>query len=306
MRSRLQGLGSLAAVYFIWGSSFLAIRLAVHGEHAFPPIALAAVRTFVSGAVLIAVAALRGQSLRVSAPQLRGLAVSGILLWVGGNVPLLWAERRVSSGLAALLFSSVPLWGAGLTAARAGGWPGAKESISVCAGFSGMLFLYPIGGDEVAPGIGAGALAVLASAFFWALGSLLGRDATRSLPLALASGYQLLVAGAVTGTLSRIAGERWMLPDAGALAAAAYLIAFPTVVAYLAYAHALKTLPLSWAMSFAYVNPVVAVLLGAAFLREHMDLRALFGMALIVGSLVFLFIGADKAGREREISDEAA
>jgi drug/metabolite transporter (DMT)-like permease len=307
MRSRLQGLASLAAVYVIWGSSFLAIRLAVQGAHAFPPISLAALRTLLSGALLVALAAASGQSLRVSRRELRGLALSGVLIWVGGNVPLLWGARRLSSGLAALLFASTPLSSAGLSAVLAGGWPRAKEAVSICAGFVGMLFLFPIGKSSLAPGMAAGAVAVLASAFFWALGSLLGREATRSLPLMLASGYQLLIAGVVTATLARLAGESWVWPDRGALAAAAYLVLFPTVVAYLAYAHALKTLPLSWAMSFAYVNPLIAVLLGVAFLSEKLELRSLLGMALILASVVFLFAGSDSKAEqvEKEISDVA-
>ena len=287
------GFWALFLVYFIWGSSFLAIRLAVSGAGSFQPYSLAAIRTLSAGLLLLAWAGVRGDSLRIGWTRFRWLALTGILLWVGGHTLVIWAERRMESGLAALLFASTPLWAAMLEGLRGRGFRAAP----VIAGFVGVTLVLPPA--TLGPGLWVDAAVLLISAFFWAFGTVLGEGPAAGLPIPVATGIQLTVAGLVTSLLAYEAGESAPAPDLRAFLACAYLIFFGTVLAYLAYSHALRTLPVAWLMSFGYVNPVVAVALGALVLGERVEARSALGISVVVGSVIWLFAGSapQKAAR---------
>jgi drug/metabolite transporter (DMT)-like permease len=285
------GLLCLLAVYLIWGSTFLAIRIAVSGAGAFAPYSLAAIRTGSAGLLLLLFALIRGHSLRVGWPALRWLALTGTLLWIGGHALVIWAEQRMDSGLAALIFASSPLWSVLLTGFSRGG----QGKFPVLFGFLGVALVLPLQGPLVGGALFWDAAALLLSAFFWALGSLLGAGPAEKLPITVSTGLQLLTAGIVTALIAMAAGEARPAPDARALLACSYLIVFGTVLAYLAYTHILRTLPVSLVMSFAYVNPVVAVVLGALVLGEKIGARSLAGMLVVIVSVALLFVGR---GRE--------
>lgn len=283
MRLSRSGLLALAIVYLVWGSTFLAIRMAVTGD-AFHPFALAAVRTLGAGLCLLALGAGQGHSLRVGARDVAWLVFTGLLLWVGGHTLLVWASQRVNSGLSALLFASIPLWSYLLTW-RQRPW-NAKEFLPVTAGFLGVALVFPIAGGALgAAALRDGAL-VLFSAFLWSLGSVLGIH--ERMPVAVASGYQLLFAGLANAAIAAAAGEGFGHPDARAWLACLYLVLPGCVIAFLAYSHALRVLPLPLVMSFAYVNPLVAVALGAAVLGEQLTARAALGCAVVLGSVFWL------------------
>jgi drug/metabolite transporter (DMT)-like permease len=294
------GLLALFVVYFVWGSSFLAIRLAVSGGGAFAPFALAAVRTLAAGFLLLGVSLARGHSLRVGWPAFRWLAFTGTLLWVGGHALVIWSERRLESGLAALLFASAPLWAALLEGARGAPWA-PERILSVLAGFAGVALVLPLHGSSLAGGHWVEGAALLLSAFFWALGTVAGEGPAKGLPLTVTTGVQLAVAGAVTLAWSVHAREAWATPGPRALFACGYLVVVATVLAYAAYSHAQRTLPVPWLMSFAYVNPVVAVALGALLAGERLGPRAAMGAAVVVGSVVFLLAGPALVARTRSI-----
>jgi drug/metabolite transporter (DMT)-like permease len=277
------GLGSLLFVYLVWGSTFLAMRLAV-GEQGFDPFVLAAIRTFFAGALLLALGKTQGHSLSLPMRELRWLLLTGVLLWVGGHTMLVWASRRIDSGLAALLFSSVPLWSILLTKASR---TNRSKLVPALLGFLGVALVFPVSRDSFRATEMIDAGVVLLSAFFWAYGSLLEVD--RRIPLAVASGYQLLFAGIVNAALSLgLAGE-WQSPSGAAWLACLYLVVPGCVLAFLAYVHVLRTLSVSLAMSYAYVNPLTAVLLGVILLGESVTMRAGAGMLVVLGSVFWLF-----------------
>jgi drug/metabolite transporter (DMT)-like permease len=289
MRLSRSGLLSLAVVYLVWGSTFLAIRLAVTGE-GFSPYALAAIRTLFAGLCLLGYASVTGFSLKVGRRDLIWLVFTGFLLWVGGHTLLIWASKRVDSALAALLFASVPLWSYLLTSRRRP-WR-AQEFFPVLLGFVGVAFVFPVSAGEVgAAGLLDGAV-ILFSAFLWSLGSILGIH--EKMPVAVASGYQLLFAGVVNALIAALSGEPWGQPDARAWAACLYLALPGCVLAFLAYAHALRVLPLPLVMSFAYVNPLVAVVLGMVVLGENITMRSAAGIAVVLGSVFWLLRAQDR------------
>ena len=152
MKVSRSGLLALLIVYLVWGSSFLAIRLAVSGSGAFGPYSLAAIRTLSAGALLLGCALFQGHSLSIGWRRLRWLALTGILLWIGGHALVIWSERRMSSGLAALIFASTPLWAALLVAARTREWS-AASLLPVLVGFLGVGIVLPLGGTPPGGGL---------------------------------------------------------------------------------------------------------------------------------------------------------
>lgn len=286
MRLSRSGLLALAVVYLVWGSTFLTIRLAVIGD-SFTPFALAAIRTFCAGLCLLALGAWQRHRLWIGARDFGWLLFTGMLLWVGGHSLLVWASQRVDSGLAALLFASIPLWSYVLTW-RQRPWC-AREFMPVAIGFVGVALVLPLGaGDSLAldpASVRDGAL-VLFSAFLWSLGSVLGIH--ERIPVAVASGYQLLFAGLANAAIAVALGAGIGHPDTRAWLACLYLVLPGCVLAFLAYSHALRVLPLPLVMSFAYVNPLVAVALGALVLGEHLSARATAGCAVVLGSVFWL------------------
>jgi drug/metabolite transporter (DMT)-like permease len=283
MRLSRTGLFSLAVIYLVWGSTFLAIRVAVTGE-GFGPYILASIRTLLAGLCLLAVGLLQGHSLRARPREIGWLFLSGFFLWVGGHTLLIWASQRVDSGLAALLFASIPLWTFLLTLRRIPVNLGKLAPVLV--GFAGVAFVFPIGSSALGFASLLDGGAVLLSAFLWSLGTVLGT--LDRMAVAVTSGYQLLFAGMVNMLIAYSSGEVLGAPDARAWIACAYLVIPGCVLAFLAYSHALRVLPLPIVMSFAYVNPLVAVVLGILVLGESLTLRVAFGCAVILGSVFWL------------------
>lgn len=283
MRLSRSGLLALAVIYLIWGSTFLAIRVAVTGE-GFGPYSLAAIRTLLAGLLLLGLGALQGHSLKAGARDLAWLVFTGLLLWVGGHTLLIWASQRVHSGLSALLFASIPLWSYVLTW-RQRPWD-AREFLPVALGFAGVALVFPVTAGAVGLSSLQDGAVVLFSAFLWSLGSVLGIH--ERMPVAVASGYQLLFAGVANAAITAFSGEPFGAPDARAWLACLYLVLPGCVIAFLAYAHALRVLPLPLVMSFAYVNPLVAVALGMLFLGEAVTARGALGIAIVLGSVFWL------------------
>lgn len=284
------GLFSLFVVYLVWGSTFLAIRIAVTGE-GFDPYALAAIRTLGAGAILLVLGRFQRHSLFLGFQDLVWLAFTGCLLWVGGHTLLIWASRRMDSGLGALLFASIPLWSVLLTRET---YQNLSRLVPVLIGFLGVALVFPVNPDALgASASWADGAVVLFSAFLWSLGSMLGVD--RRIPVVVASGYQLFIAGLLNSLLAIFFGGAFGEPDSRAWLACLYLILPGCVLAFLAYAHTLRTLPLTLVMSFAYVNPLVAVGLGMLLLGEQVQGRAGVGMAIVLGSVFWLFRKEGKA-----------
>lgn len=277
---------ALGLVYVIWGSTYLAIAIAVQ---TLPPLFSAGLRFCIAGLVVLGfVAARRG--LTVRRDQLLGASVLGVLLLVGGNGFVVLAERTVPSGLAALIIASVPFW---IVVLRrlSGDHVHPSTFAGVVVGFGGVAFLViPRGSSGETDPFGLAMLLVASAS--WALGSFsaprlrLPRDGLLSTALQqLAGGIVLVSAGVVTGELGRLDPASM---STGSLLALAYLIVFGSLVGFTAYSWLLQHAPVSLVSTYAYVNPIVAVLLGAVFLAEPITPSILLGAAIIVAAVAFI------------------
>lgn len=277
---------ALGLVYVIWGSTYLAIAITVQ---TLPPLLSAGLRFLVAGGVLTAwIVARRG--VRVGREQLLGASVVGLLLLVGGNGFVVLAERTVPSGLTALIIASVPLWIV-LLRRLAGERVHPSTFAGVAVGFGGVAFLViPRGSSGEVDPVGLAMLLVATTS--WALGTFLAprlrlpRDGLLSTALQqLAGGAVLVLAGAAVGEAAHLDASTY---SRDSLLALAYLVVFGSLVAFTAYSWLLQHAPVSLVATYAYVNPVVAVLLGAVFLAEPVTPSILLGAAIIVAAVAFI------------------
>ena len=273
-------IASLAAVYLIWSSTYLAMRIVVAE---LPPLLMASIRYSAAGLVMLAIAKRRSVAWPSAAQWLRVVPV-GALLFLGGNGFVAIAERSVSSGGAAVVCAMMPLW-TGVLAAVSGERPSGREWLSLIVGFVGVLVL--MGGPSL-QGEPAHIALILLAPMCWSLGSILARRQARSDPADtfLSSAMQMLTGGAVLAAVAMIRGER--LPahaSAGSWLALGYLLVFGSLVAFTAYNWLLRNARPVVATSYAYVNPILAVLLGAVVSGEPLGVTTLIANVLIVGAV---------------------
>ncbi|MGI8803609.1 MAG: EamA family transporter [Solirubrobacteraceae bacterium] len=280
---------ALGTVYVVWGSTYLAIRVMVETV---PALLGAGVRFLLAGALLSGWLALRrGRgTLRVNRRAAAGAAVVGILLTAGGNGLVTVAERHIASSLAALVVASVPLVIV-LIRAVSGEPVGRAALLGVAAGFAGVAILVVPRGSTGGTGL-AGVLLVLAASISWGAGSVtstrvaLPRDPLVSTALQMtAGGLVMVLAGLATGEAARVDPAAFSARSAVAFA---YLVVFGSLAAFTAYAWLLQHVPISRVSTYAYVNPVIAVLLGWAVLGEPIAAATLLGAAIVVASVWFI------------------
>jgi drug/metabolite transporter (DMT)-like permease len=269
---------ALAALYVIWGSTYFAIRIALDG---IPPLLMAGSRFLVAGVALLALGRAAGER-PPSAAEWRAGAVVGVLLCTA-NALVTLAEEHVSSNVAAVVVSSVPLWS--VIAARLGGdRPRRSELVGLGIGLAGVVLLQS-GGELRARPIGAVLLVV--STWCWAAGSMWSRKLPMPRGL-FAPGTEMLVGGALVLATAFARGERMAaLPDARPAWAWLYLMLFGSLTGYAAYNFLLRRVRPALATSYAYVNPAVAVALGASA-GEPVGARTLGALALILGGVAVM------------------
>lgn len=280
---------ALLAVYLIWGSTYLAIAVAIE---TLPPFLMAGLRFLVAGGALYAFLRLRGTPAPLRA-HWRGALVVGGLLLLGGNGMVSWAEQRVPSGLAALLIAVVPLWMVLLEAARRGGArPGRATMLGLALGFAGLLLLISPG-DLGGAGIDlVGAAALLLATVSWAVGSVHGRRFALPDSALLATAMEMLGGGALLVLAGSASGE-WARLDLAAVsatswAALVYLILAGSIVGLSCYVWLLRVAPPAVVGTYAFVNPIVAIALGAALLAEPVTPRTLAAAAVIVAGVAVI------------------
>jgi len=283
-------LAAYAATWVIWGSTYLAIRLAVQ---VVPPFMLAGVRSVIAGAMLVGWALLRGEP-RPRRAQVGAALATGVLFFLVGHGGLFWAEQHVASGPAALMIATEHFWmliaglALGQVAATRRAWGG------VAVGLGGVALL-TVGGSARGGVDPLGAAVLLVSAAAWGVGTLYFTGARKPKSQAFAAGIPLLGGGVLLLALSAMVGEpsgfavREVTPVA--IGALAYLIVFGSVVAFTAYSWLVEREGPSRALSFTYVNPLVAVLLGAAVMHEPLTLRIAAAAAAIVAAVVLIIGG---------------
>jgi len=273
---------SLAAVYIIWGSTYLAMRIAVAG---LPPLLMAAMRFLVAGSIMLVAARRRGAGLPAPRDWLR-MAPVGALLFLGGNGLVALSEQSVSSGGVAVVCATMPLW-VGVLGAAVGERPTAREWIALVLGFVGVVVL--MGGPTLA-GKPLHIAFAIGSPILWACGSLLSRrtkDIGGEHASLIGPALQMLTGGAILLAVALVHGER--LPaDAAASSwlALGYLIVFGSLIGFTAYAWLLRNARPVVATSYAYVNPVLAVLIGAALYGEPLGWTTAVANVLIVGAVM--------------------
>jgi drug/metabolite transporter (DMT)-like permease len=284
-----RGLANLFVVYVVWSSTYLAIRVAVRAGSGFPPFTLGATRLLAAGCILLAVAIATRQNLKLSRDQLLVLAASGLLLWVGGNGMVNWAEQEAPSGFAALMLASIPIWVAATQAALKKERPSPVFMGSLSCGFAGVAVL-------TAPSLIAGtsigltdSVVLLIAAASWALGSVLQTRLNPGTSPLVSSAYQQLFGALGMGILVLVVNEPPAAPSAEALWAWGYLVVFGSVLAFTSYVTALRLLPTRIAMTYAYVNPILAVVLGSVVLQEQITPWTPVGAFLIVAGVAGVF-----------------
>jgi drug/metabolite transporter (DMT)-like permease len=278
---------ALLTIWLVWGSTYLAIRVAVR-EMA--PFAAGSLRFFLAGAAMSVIAAVvERRHGPPSRSQLLHYAVIGFLFLGLGNGLVMWSERRIPSGIAALLVATVPLWMTFLDGLRPGGqaWT-TRAWLGTAIGLLGVfLVARPEGGDWSAHV--AGILALQVATIAWTIGALYSQAVPKKLPVLTASAIEMLVGAFALLVESRLVGE-----DLGTLRAASshawlslgYLVVFGSLVGFTAFSYCLNELPAVVVGTYAYVNPVVAVALGAMFLGEPLSAWLLAGGALILTAVV--------------------
>lgn len=279
---------ALAAVYFIWGSTFLAIRFAIE---TLPPFLMAGARMVFAGSLLYGWARWRGAP-RPSRVHWRSAALIGMFLLLVGNGAVVWAEQRVDSGLAALLVSVEPLWIVLLVWLRPGGErPTLRVIGGLLLGFAGLFLL--VKPSSATGGIDPlGAAVIVVGALSWAWGSLYGQRARLPESPLLTTGMQMLCGGGLLLLASLLAGEPAGFDPAAvslrSLFALGYLVAFGSLVGFTAYVWLLRAASPVLVSTYAYVNPVVAVFLGWVLAGEPVTLGTLVAAAVILSGVALI------------------
>ncbi|HRN51681.1 MAG TPA: EamA family transporter [Anaerolineales bacterium] len=292
------GLANLLVVYLVWSSTYLAIRIAVREGAGFPPFTMGLMRAVLGSLILFTWSYLQKQRIRITRREGVVLAVSGLLLWVAGNGLVTFAEQRTESGLAALLVAASPIWAAVVEAIWDRKLPSPLLFVSLLIGFGGIVVLTL---PSLSSGVQAdtiATLALLAAATAWSTGSVYQARNQLTLAPRVSSAYQMLFGSIGFAILALVLKEPAPTPNTEAWLAWLYLVIFGTL-AFTSYVVALKLLPTRIVMTYAYVNPVLAILLGYFVLGEEIT-------AFTIGGSLLVLVGVAGVFRERMNAQKAA
>ena len=307
---------ALLVVYVVWGSTYLGIRYAIGadtGEVGLPPLLMGTARYGIAGLVLFAFTVRRphpdGRPDPLGWAQWRSAAIVGVALIVGGNGLVMLAEQRITSGVAAVLVTTTPLWLALLAFVLARDRLPTLGVVGLVLGFAGVAILADPRGESI-DSLGAGM--VLLAAFSWACGSYFSRNATMPRRPIVMTAMEMICGAAVMGILSLVSGDAASLRigDVGPRAwiAFAYLTVFGSMLAFTAYVWLLRNARLSLVGTYAFVNPIVAVGLGALPpLREPLGMRTLVASAVIIAGVALIVTARSRsAAAETPVAADAS
>ncbi len=274
-------------VCIFWGSTYLAIKV---GVMELPPFLFAGLRFLVAGLLLLAIARALGDPLPRRSDW-RTLAIVGLMLLAGGNAFVVWSEQYISSGVASIFVVTVAMWTALFDAVIPGGqselhW---KVIAGLILGFLGTLLLVGATPAEIAAADKRGPIALTIASASWSLGTVYAkRHPTKASPY-MGAAFQMIVGGSAVALVGTLLGEwpAWHLSPRG-LGAIAYLVVFGSVLGYSAYAYALRHASATIVGTYAYVNPVIAVLLGWLLLHEPVSSRTFVAMGMILVAVVWI------------------
>ncbi|HSI88214.1 MAG TPA: EamA family transporter [Pyrinomonadaceae bacterium] len=299
-------IAAFAAVYIFWGSTYLAIKYSIE---TLPPFLMAGVRFLIAGSILFGAARLSKQWERPTLAHWKTSAIVGTLLLLGGNGGVVLAQHYISSSLAALLVATEPLWIVVLSWVwLRSGRPNWRVGAGLLIGFVGVwLLIGGKGGGTAAGSEGGqlfGAVAVMAGALFWATGSIYGLKAPMPRSSLMSAGMQMIAGSVSLLIVGLIRGEAASFdPEAvssASLYAMVYLIVFGSLIGFTAYSWLLKNARPTMVSTYAYINPVVAVILGWGIAGESLTGQMMIGAAIIVGSVALVTSQKGGAVKKRE------
>ncbi len=283
---------ALIAVYIVWGSTYLAIRFTIE---TIPPFISAGIRFLAAGVILYAWRRLGGDP----APkriEWRSAAIVGLLLLLGGNGALVWAEQHIPSGIASVFIATTPLWMVLIESLRPGGtrsnwltWLGVLVGLFGIALLANPWQVHTAGSPPLNP---VGILVLLIGALSWSIGSLYSRNARLPDSPILGTGMEMLAGSAGLFAFATLIGEWGQLDLASislrSVSGLTYLIIFGSGVGFVAYTWLLRNAPISIVSTYAYVNPVVAILLGSAIANEPLETIEIISAAIIIAGVVII------------------
>lgn len=294
MSSRDRFLAYLAfgLVSFVWGTTYLAIAVAIE---TLPTFLFPGVRFLLAGLILLAICRAAGQSLPSSRQDWWSLALIGFLMVAVGNVAVVFAEHYVASGFAALLVATAPFWMALIESLRRQGERVTRRKVAgMVVGFAGVgvLVAPQITGGQAGGRFLLGVIVILLSVIAWNLGSIRSKyHLSPGLSPLVAAALQMIFGGLAAGAIGLALGETSLHFNGRTLAAFLYLTIFGSVVAYTAYVYALSKLPTSTVSLHTYINPLVAVFLGWLILREPVGWNAIAAMLAIFAGVAIVQMG---------------
>ncbi len=286
---------AFAALYIVWGSTYLAIKFAVE---TIPPYLMSSGRFIVSGAILYLWSRWRGRP-APTLRQWRDAAIVGTLLLAGGNGAVSWAEQRVPSGVTALLTASVTMWMVLIDWARPRGKPPTRMVvIGLLIGLVGVGILAAPQFGGATPGTGIGAGMLIMGSIAWAAGSIYSRQSDRPASTLMSTALQMIAGSASLLIVGVFLGEFQRLDLAAvsikSFVGWAYLVTFGGLVGFTAYAYVLRETTPAKATTYAYVNPVVAVVLGWAFAGEPITIRTMVAAGIILAGVAMISLAGSR------------
>jgi len=280
----------LITVYIVWGSTYLAIRFAIE---TIPPFLMAGARFTIAGLVLYTWRRLAGDPSPCRREWISA-GIVGLLLLLVGNGGVTWAEQTVNSGIVALLIGTVPLWVVLVEALRPGGrLPGWQGMAGVLLGVGGIFILVNPWASESGVRLDlAGTIVVLLAAASWAIGSVYSRSAQLPKSPLMGTGLEMLVGGGALLLLGTFTGEwsqvNWTAISTKSILGLAYLIVFGSLIGYASYTWLLRVAPTSLVSTYAYVNPLIAILMGNILAQEPLTPQIILAAAVIIGAVVLI------------------
>jgi drug/metabolite transporter (DMT)-like permease len=271
------------AIYILWGSTYLAIRLAVAE---IPPLLAAGIRFAIAGAVVYGWARLRGSAAPTKV-QLRNVAVLACCMFLIAYGTLFWAETKIDSGIASVLVASISIWTVFIEALLVGKIPAMARVFASGVGLAGVavISLNAASRSGLMPCLG-----ILVSSLSWSIGTVLSKRLDLPEAKTVAAGLEMLLGGVLLLTAAAFAGEYAHVqpPSFTAISSLIYLIVAGSILAFTSYLYLLSRMPASSVASYAYVNPVVALLIGASIGHESIGSRTLFGTGLVLLSVLLI------------------
>ncbi len=299
---------ALIAVYIVWGSTYLAIRFAIE---TIPPFMSAGIRFLVSGAILYFWRRLSGDPAPKKV-EWRSASIIGLLLLLGGNGMLVWAEQRIPSGISALFIATVPLWMVLIDAFRPNGIRATRLTwLGMLVGLIGTALLAnPWQTHTYSPALDPFSIVVLIfAALSWSIGSLYSRKASLPKSPLMGTGMEMLVGSLGLFAFSGISGEWHQFAPAAvslrSLAGLSYLVLFGSCIGFVAYTWLLRNAPTPLVSTYAYVNPVVAIILGSFVGHEPLESIEMISALVIIAGVVLITTARTLDARKRSAAPPA-